>query len=205
MRPVAVLDAARKSHAVRAVGELQILDVGPFHGRGALGVVDQLDVLLAVGRDQSRLVVLLLLGRLAHDERLDAPGRTVLRRIDMDRQKQVALALVSDVGPGLQVVDQLVAQLLVRLAGIDHLHPGHPLFDERPELERHRQREILLLHAAPDGPGKLASVTGIEHDDLHPLRPLRNNIFRPRSVNERNRADRQENCKKLHPGHAIVT
>lgn len=116
----------------------------------------------------------------------------------MHRDEELAAGAVGNVGPRLQVVEQRSAQLLVRLARIDHLHPGHPLLDEPPQTEHHRQREVLLVDLAVVRPGELAAMARIEHDDLEPRR----NIFRLRTVHK-NGAQRKGHCCKKSSPHIV--
>ena len=167
---VVVLDAAGQGHAVLAVGELQVLDIGPHDGRRPL--VGHVDQVLAVAFVEGVLVVKLLLGTLAHDERLDAPGRRDGRRIDVDRDEEVAPGLVGDVGTRLQVRSQVLPQLLVRLAGVDHLHARHPLLDEFAQFQGHLQRQVLFIDSPVMRPGKFASVSCVDHHDFEAVRNI---------------------------------
>lgn len=114
-----------------------------------------------------------------HDERLDAPRRRGGRRVGVDRKEQVALGLVGDVGPRLQILGQRLGKLLVGLAGVDHLHFGKFPLDERAQFERHFQVEILLVDSAIVRSGKFRpAVARIDDDNPYPAR----NIFRSGSV-----------------------
>ena len=167
---VIILNTARQRHAVLAVGELQVLDIGPHDGRRPL--VRHVDQVFAVVLEQGVLVVTLLLGAFAHDERLDTPCRRGFRSIDVDRNEEVAAGLVGDVGTRLEVGCQIGAQRLVRLAGIDHLHARHPLLDELPEFERHLQREVFLVDIAVVRPGEFPAVSGIDDHNFDPVRNI---------------------------------
>lgn len=93
----------------------------------------------------------------------------------MDRKEQVALGLVGDVGPRLQILGQRLGKLLVGLAGVDHLHFGKFPLDERAQFERHFQVEILLVDSAIVRSGKFRpAVARIDDDNPYPAR----NIFR---------------------------
>gem|GEM_PF-6723922 len=167
---VIILNTARQRHAVLAVGELQVLDIGPHDGRRPL--VRHVDQVFAVVLEQGVLIVTLLLGAFAHDERLDTPCRRGFRSIDVDRNEEVAAGLVGDVGTRLEVGCQIGAQRLVRLAGIDHLHARHPLLDELPEFERHLQREVFLVDIAVVRPGEFPAVSGIDDHNFDPVRNI---------------------------------
>ena len=174
---VAVLDAPGKSHAVFAVGELEILDIGPYDGRRPF--VGHVDQVFAVVLEQGVLIVTLLLRTFAHDQRLDAPHpRRLGRGIGVDRDEEVAAGLVGNVGPGLQVGRQVASQRLIRRAGVDHLHTGHPVLDEFSEFERHLQREVLFIDPAIVCTGKFSSVPGIDYHDFDTVRniPRRRNV-----------------------------
>ena len=174
---VAVLDAARESHAVFAVGELEILNVSPHDGRRPL--VGHVDQVLAVVLEQGVFVVALLLRTLAHDQRLDAPhARRPGGSVGVDRDEEVAPGLVGTIGPRLQVGRQVRPEGLVRGAGVDHLHARHPLLDELPELERHLQREVLFIDPAVVRAGEFTPVPGVDDHDFDTVR----NIPRKRNV-----------------------
>ena len=167
---VVVLNAARDGHAVFAVGELQVLDIGPHDGRRTF--VGHVDQVLAVVLEQRVFVVTLLLGAFAHDQRLDAARGRGLGRIDMDRNEEVAAGLVGDVGARLQVFRLVGSQRLVRLARIDHLHAGHALLDHFAELESHLQRQVLFAGSAVVRTGIVAAVTGVDHHNFDSVRNI---------------------------------
>ena len=176
---VAVLDAAGESHAVFAVGELEILNVSPHDGRRPL--VGHVDQILAVVFEQGVLVVALLLRTLAHDQRLDAPhARRPGRGVGVDRDEEVAPGLVGNVGPRLQVGRQVRPQSPVRRAGVDHLHARHPLLNELSEFERHLQREVLFIDPAVVRAGEFSPVPGVDDHDFDAVRniPRRRNVHK---------------------------
>ena len=98
-----------------------------------------------------------------------AVARAALTWIEMKRSP----GAVGDVGTRLQVVGQGLAQFLVGLARVDHLHTRHPLFDQAADLESHLQRQVLLVDPAVMRPGKLAAVAGVNHHDLDPVCNIR--------------------------------
>ena len=135
-------------------------------------LVRHVDQIFAVILEQGVFVVALLLGALAHDERFDAPRRRGFGRIDVNRNENVAARLVGDVGTRLQVGRQVSPQGLVRLAGIDHLHAGHPLLNQRPEFERHFQRKVFFVDVAVMRPGELAAVAGVDNHNFDAVRNI---------------------------------
>ena len=161
------LHDSRHHLAVLAVRELKILYIGPNHSSRIL--VRHIYQLVLVVIVEGILVVTRLLLALAHDYGLGTRHRRLARnRIGMDRDEEVSARLVGYVGTRRQILVQRLAQRRIGLARIYHLYLRQLLLDQRPQLERHGQIYILLLHAAVCGAREgFASVAGVDDNNPH--------------------------------------
>ena len=150
---------------------MQILDIGTNDGR--LLLVRHIEQVVTIRLEEGIRIILLLLGRFTHDQRLDTLGRGRFGGIDVHRKEEVALGLVGNIGALLQILDLGRSQRLIRRARIDHLYTGHPLLDLLTQAQDHLQGQILLLYTAIDRSRIVTAVAGIEHHDTDAVLRLR--------------------------------
>ena len=86
----------------------------------------------------------------------------------MYRDEKIAARLVGRIGAGRKIVVQSLAQSGVALAGVDDLHVRQLLFEQRAQLQRNAQINVLLLHAAVHrARERLAAVTRVDDNNPH--------------------------------------
>ena len=96
----------------------------------------------------------------SENERLHAAGSFGLRRIGMNRDEQVGIRFVGDVGAGLQRDEHIGG------TGINHLHIGILLFEQLTDFEHQTQVEVFLFGHLTDSSRVLTAVSGIQHHGI---------------------------------------
>ena len=149
-----------------------------------------------------RLVVGGLLGQRVDRGAADLGGRD--QAVGMERDEQLAAALVRDVQPVAQPDDA------IRIASHDHLIAAGG-FQLPAHLEAHPEHDVLLVVApGADRPGIDPAVAGVDHDD--PLAGRRRYLLRRRWRDRRHRrealpvdavrAGRDRRCAAAGPGRS---
>ena len=82
---------------------------------------------------------------------------TLWQGVDVDRDKQIGLGLISYLGTTVQLYK------LIGFAGINHFYVGTVLLNHTSEGQRKLQREVLLLRDSTHGTRIVTAMTGIDH------------------------------------------
>ena len=98
------------------------------------------------------------------DEGLHAPRFFLVRRVGMDRDEQVGIVLIRDIGAGLQ------GHKHVGRTGIHDVDLRILLYEQFTHFERQLQVQIFLIRELTDSSGVLSAMPGIEHDGVLFLR-----------------------------------
>ena len=108
----------------------------------------------------------------------------------MDREEQTCVGLVGDIDTCLQVACLVGTPMLVRGAGVDHIHLGHILLDHTSHFECNAECNItfavLLTVECSDCTGVIATVSWVD-DDCHRLAILSKNVSSAQQSGDPNR------------------
>ena len=122
-----------------------------------IGVLDHVGILLnALGT------------ALTHNERHGSRRRSCLCGVAVNREEQTCVGLVCDVDTCLQIARFVSAPMLIRGAGVDHIHLGYILLDHTSHFECHAEGDValavLLAIEHADRTGVVSTVSGVDND-----------------------------------------
>ena len=150
--------------------------------------IRHIEKLLFVIGKKDCLILACLKFTLTHNKGLNTPDTCIAMGIGVNRDKQIALSLIGDIGTSLKVGAQIGGEVTLGFAGIDNLNIGHIFLNHSTELERHLQIDIFLGKATITSARINTTVTCIDNDNFYPL----SNILSLHAVNTHCKAEKGE-------------